>query len=115
MEYLKDSLDTGRLKIDFSTSNQSRDIEVHTLFLILNTMKVDTIYLVNGILGRHICSLPSSGRKAQVSSLSKQGRVTEFSKQSWVYPNPFLANVTLKGYPKKIWAFLVRKLTNHIR
>ena len=29
-----------KLKMDLPTPNQSRDIEVHTLFLTLNTMKV---------------------------------------------------------------------------
>ena len=74
--------------MDFSTPNQSRDIEVHTVFLTLNSMKVATIYLLNGILGRNLCNLHSSGRKAQVSSLPKQWRATEFSQQNWVYPNP---------------------------
>ena len=44
MDYLKDSLDTGQLKMDFSNSNQPRNIEVHTLFLTLNTLKVATTY-----------------------------------------------------------------------
>ena len=70
MEYLKDSFDTGQIE-DGLTPNQARDIELHTLFLILNTMKVATIYLLNEILGRNLCDLHSSGRKAQVSSLHK--------------------------------------------
>ena len=74
--------------MDFPTPNQSRDIEVHTLSLTLNTMKVATIYLLNGILGRNLCNLHSSGRKAQESSLPKQRGVTEFSQQNLVYPNP---------------------------
>ena len=32
--------------MDFPTPNQSRDVEVRTLFLTLNTMKVDAVYLV---------------------------------------------------------------------
>ena len=65
MEHLKDSFDTlDKLKMDFSTLYQSRDIDVHTLFLTLNSMKVATIYLLNGILGRNLCNLHSSGRKA---------------------------------------------------
>ena len=65
--------------MDFSTPNQPRDIEVHTLFLTLNSMKVATIYLLNEILGRNLCNLHSSGRKAQVSSLSKQRGVTDIN------------------------------------
>ena len=41
-----------KLRMDVPTPNESRDIEVHTLFLTLNTMKVAIIYLLNGILGR---------------------------------------------------------------
>ena len=70
-----------KLKMDFPIPIQSRDIEVHTLFLMLNSMKVATIYLLNGILGRNLCNLHSSGRKAQVSSLPEQRGVTEFSQQ----------------------------------
>ena len=40
MEYLKESLDTGQIEDGFPNSNQSRGTEVHTLFLILNNMKV---------------------------------------------------------------------------
>ena len=58
--------------MDFPTPNQSRDIEVHTLFLTLNTMKVATIYLLNGILVRNLCNLHSSEKKALVSTLPKQ-------------------------------------------
>ena len=88
MEYVQDSFDTGKkLKMDFPTPNQSRDIEVHTLFLTQNNMQVATIYLPNGILGRNLCNLNSSGMKAQVSSLPKQRGVTEFSQYNWVYPN----------------------------
>ena len=74
--------------MDFPTPNQSSDIEVHTLFLTQNAIKVATMYLLNGTLWRNLCNLHSSGRKAQVSSLSKQRGVTEFSQQNWVYPNP---------------------------
>ena len=87
MEYLKDSFDTGQIEMDFPTPYQSRDTEVHTLFQTLNTIKVATIFLLNGILGRNLCNLHSSGRKAQVSSLPKQRGVTEYSQQNWVYPN----------------------------
>ena len=116
MEYLKDLLMLDKLKMDFSTPNQSRDIEVHTLFLTLNSMKVATTYFLDGILGRILCNLHSSGRKAQVSSLPKQRGVPEFSQQNWVYPIPSGAiripsgairnpnlNVTLKAYPRKFW------------
>ena len=41
--------------------NQSSIMEVHTLFLTLNNMQVVTIYLPNGILGRNLCNLHSSG------------------------------------------------------
>ena len=61
--------------MDFPTPNQSRDIEVHTFFL-------------NGILGRNLCNLHSTGSKAHVSSLPEQRGVTEFSQQNWVYPIP---------------------------
>ena len=90
MEYLKDSFDTGQMKMDFPTPNQSRDTEVHILSLTLNNMKVarSTIYLPDLILGRNLCNLHSSGRKAQVSSLPEQRGVTEFSHYNWVYPNP---------------------------
>ena len=107
MEYVKDSLKT---KVDFSTPNQVRDIEVHTLFLTLNTMKVATIYLLNGILGRNFSNLHSSGRKAQVSSLPKtkgSGRIftTKLGvSQSLIFQEEVHnLNVTLKGYPKKFW------------
>ena len=54
-----------KLKMDFATPiHQSRDIEFHTLFLTLNTMKV--------LQSRNLCNLHSSGSKAQVSSLPKQ-------------------------------------------
>ena len=68
-----------KLNMDFPTPNQSRDIDVHTFFLILNNMKVPTFYLLNRILGRNFCNFHSSGRKAQVSPLQKQRGVTEFS------------------------------------
>ena len=57
--------------MDFSTPNQSWDIEVHTLFLTLNPMKVATIYFLNGILGRNLCNLHCSGRKAQSELTAK--------------------------------------------
>ena len=81
MEYLKNSFGTGETEDGCSTPSQPRDIEVHTLFLTLNSMKVATIYLLNGILGRNLCNLHFSGRKAQVSSLPKQQGVKEFSFQ----------------------------------
>ena len=40
--------------LGFSTSSQSRNIEVHALFLILNTLEEGTIYLLNGTLGRNL-------------------------------------------------------------
>ena len=48
MEYLKDSFDTGQIEDGFPTPIQSRDIEVHILFLTLNNMKVAAIYLPSG-------------------------------------------------------------------
>ena len=36
--------------MDLLISNQSRNMEVHTLLLTLNTLKVATIYLLNGTL-----------------------------------------------------------------
>ena len=78
MEYLKDSLDTGQIEDGFSNSKSIKGIEVHTFFLTLNNMKVATINLLSVVLGRNLCNLHSSGRKAQVSSLPKQREVTEF-------------------------------------
>ena len=71
-----------KLKIDFPTPNQSRDIEVHTLFPTLSTMKLATIYLLNGILRRNLCNLHFSRRNAKVSSLPRQRGVTEYSQQN---------------------------------
>ena len=48
--------------MDFPTYIQSKKLEVHTLFLTLNTLKVATIYLLNGTLGRklrHLQPTPS--------------------------------------------------------
>ena len=45
---------------EFSTPNQSSNMEVQTLFLTLNNMKVATIHLPNGILRRNLCNLHSS-------------------------------------------------------
>ena len=85
---LKDCFDTGQIEDGFSNSKSIKGLEVHTLYLTLNTMKVATINLLNAIMGRNLCNLHSAGRKAQVSSLPKQRGVTEFSQQNWVYPNP---------------------------
>ena len=85
MEYLKDPFDTGQTEDGFSTPYQSTDIEVHTLFLTLNTMEVAAIYLLNGILGRNFFNLHSSGSKTQVCSLPKQRGLTEISQQKWAY------------------------------
>ena len=52
-----------KLKMDFPTSNQSRNIEAHTLLLTLNPLKVPTLYLL-GTLGRSLQPIP-----LQVSSL----------------------------------------------
>ena len=59
MAYLKYSFD---IEDGFPTPNQSSNIEVHTLCLTLNSMKVVTIYLHNGILQRNLCNLHSSGK-----------------------------------------------------
>ena len=40
MEYMKDSMDTGQMKMELPTPNQSRDTEVHILFLTLNTLEL---------------------------------------------------------------------------
>ena len=93
--------------MDFPTPNQPRDIEVHTLFLTLNTMKVATIYLLNGILERNLCK--------QVSSLPKQrgDRIftTELglSQSLIVQEGTHKLNVTLKCYPKKFWGLFGQK------
>ena len=73
MEYLKDSLDTGQIEDGFSNSKSIKGYRGSYLFLILNNMKVATIYLLNGIMGRNYCNFHSSGRKAQVSSLQNKG------------------------------------------
>ena len=52
MESLEDSLDTGQMKMDFTTQVYSRLKEVHILFLTMNTLEVAIIYLVNAKLGR---------------------------------------------------------------
>ena len=101
--------------MDFRTPNQSRDIEVHTLFLILNNMKVATIYLLNGILER-ICNLHSSGTEAQRSSLPKQRGVTEFQPKRVVSTLTLMdkrqtrnPNLTLKGFPEKFCSLFGQK------
>ena len=104
-----------KLKMDFPTPNQSRDIEAYTLLLTLNNMKVVSIYLPYGILGRNLCNLHSSGRKAQVSSLPKQReRQNIHNKTGFILiPNGTRGthnpNVTLKGYPKKFWGLFGQK------
>ena len=73
MKYLNDSLDNGQTEDNFSTSNQSRNIEVHTLFLTLNTLKVATIYLLSGTLGRQPGNLqPSPYKISSLVEISKQ-------------------------------------------
>ena len=52
-----------KLKMDFLTPTQSSDIEVHTLFLILNNMKLATIYFLNGILGETFATSTLQERK----------------------------------------------------
>ena len=59
MAYLKYSFDINK---DLPTSYQSNNMEAHTLSLTLDNMKVVTPYLTNGILGRNLCSLNSSGK-----------------------------------------------------
>ena len=106
-----------KLKMDFPTPNQSRDIEVHTFFLILNNMKVATIYLLNGILGRNFCkSTFQEGKHKQVCALPKQRELTEFftiklglSQSLMVQERSHNPNVTLKGYPKKFWGLFGQK------
>ena len=59
--------------MDFPTPNQSRDIEVRTLFLILNNMKVATIYLLSGTLGRKLLNLqPTTWQISSFVEISKQ-------------------------------------------
>ena len=87
MEYLKDSFDTGQIEDGFSNSKSIKGYRSSYSLPDPEHMKVATIYLLNGILGRNLCNLHSSGRKAQVSSLPKQRGVTEFSQQNWVFPN----------------------------
>ena len=53
--------------MDFPTQNQSRDIRVHTLYLIWNTVKAATIYDP----GEKPCNLHSSGRKPQSELTAK--------------------------------------------
>ena len=75
MEYLKDSFDTGQIEDGSSYSHPD-----------LNTMKVATIYLLNGILGRNLCNLHSSGRKTQVSSLPNKGERQNFHNKTGFIP-----------------------------
>ena len=79
MEYLKESFDTGQIEDGFSNSKLIKGYRSSFSLPDLNTMKVATIYLLNGILGRNLYNLHSSRRKAQVSSLPKQRGVTGFS------------------------------------
>ena len=76
IEYLKDSLDTGQSEGGFSNS---KSIKGYRSSYSLPDPEQDESSLLNGILGRNLCNLHSSGRKAQVSSLPKQRGVTEFS------------------------------------
>ena len=70
MAYLKYSFD---IEEDLPTSYQSSNIEDHTLSLTLDNMKVVTTYLTNGILGRNLCSLNSSGKLQQIRSSTSYG------------------------------------------
>ena len=79
MEYLKDSLDTGQIEDGFSNSKSIKGYRSSYSLPDPEQHKVATVYLLDGILGENICNLHSSGRKAQVSSLPIQRRVTEFS------------------------------------
>ena len=88
MEYLKGSFYTGQIGDGFSNSKSIKQYRSSYSCPALSTMKVATIYLLNGILGRNLCNLHSSGKKIQVSSLPKQRGVTESSQQNWFYPSP---------------------------
>ena len=73
LKCLNDSLDNGQTEDNFSTSNQSRNLEVHTLFLTLNMLKVATIYLLSGTLGRKLGNLqPSPYQISTFVEISKQ-------------------------------------------
>ena len=51
------------LKMIFPTPNQSSNIKVHTISIALIDMKVVTINLSNGTLGRNLYNLHSSGKQ----------------------------------------------------
>ena len=88
MEYLRDSFDTGQIKMDFPTPNQSRDIEVHTLPDPENHESSYNL-LTQWDPGDKPCNLHSSARKTQVSSQPKLRGVTEFQLKRVVsIPNP---------------------------
>ena len=59
MAYLKYSFDNEEGSSNFTSIKQ---YEVHTISLTLDNMKVVATYLTNGILGRNLCSLNSSGK-----------------------------------------------------
>ena len=67
MAYLKYSFDNEE---GFPTSYPSSTMEVHTISLTLDNMKVVTTYLTNGILGRNLCSLNSSGKLQHLKSFT---------------------------------------------
>ena len=70
MAYLKYSFD---IEEGLSTSYPSSNMEVHSLSLNLDNMKVVTTYLANVLLGRNLCSLNSSGKLQQLRSFSSYG------------------------------------------
>ena len=76
----------GQIEDGFSNSKSIKGYR--SSYSLPDPEQHENSYLLNGILGRNLCNLHSSGRKAQVSSLPKQSGVTEFSQYNWVNPNP---------------------------
>ena len=87
MEYLRDSLDTGLIEDAFSNSKSIKEYRSYTLFLILNTMKVATIYLLNGILVRNLCNLHRKERTSEITAKTKGS--DRISQQNCVHPSPY--------------------------
>ena len=88
MEYLKDSLETGQIEDGFSNSKSIKGYR--SSYSLPGPEHCESSYnlLTQWDVGEKPLKLHPSGRKAQVSSLSKQRGVTEFSQQNWLYPNP---------------------------
>ena len=88
MEYLKDSFDTGQIEDGVFNSKSIK--QYRSSYSLPDAAPHESIYnlLAQWDPGENLCDLHSSGKKVQVSSLPKQRKVTEFSQQNWVYPNP---------------------------